>query len=637
MISSKRFDELKATGELPSPSGVALEVMRLTQAEDSSVQDLARVIQADPALAGRLLKFSNSPFVGPRRPIVAVSDAVVLVGMHVVRQLSLGLSILSENRCGRCTSFDYVGFWSRSLAKALAFEALSAHKRYVAPEEAFSCGLLSEIGQLALASIYPDAYQKIMESGLDYRGPEWLEREQEEFATDHREMTAALLEDWGLPAVQIEAVLAHYDLSAANLEPDSRGMNLARQLYLAGLLAEVCVSDDMHRIEPLPEINKVCDDMSITEEDLGTMLQEITEAWKEWGQLLEVPTQEVPELKDLEESLASLDTQTGGASDIDALKVLVVDDDVLTLKRLSKQLETIGHQVTTAENGEEGLARALENPVDLIITDWRMPKMDGLEFCRALRETRFGQKLYIIMLTACESDDELVQAFDAGANDYVVKPFSPRVLEARIRGGERIIKLQHNIEREQEENRAYMAELAVANRRLEQMAMTDTLTELPNRRYAMNRLEQEWANADRTGGSLSLLSVDLDHFKMINDQFGHEAGDQVLCAVAKVMRDSMRASDVICRVGGEEFIAILPNTDAASAKDLAERLRVEVEKTPVTVDGHRIEVTLSVGIVARTPGLASWNELLKNADGALYQAKQGGRNQVCAVRSAATG
>ncbi len=153
-----------------------------------------------------------------------------------------------------------------------------------------------------------------------------------------------------------------------------------------------------------------------------------------------------------------------------------------------------------------------ENP-HLIITDWQMPEMDGIEFCQAIRKTRFGRQFYIIMLTACEEDHELVQAFEAGADDYIVKPFSIKALEARVRASQRLVALQKEIETEREENRRFTADLAVANRRLEQMAMTDQLTQLPNRRYAMLRLEEAWANSQRKNQPMICMIIDLDHFK----------------------------------------------------------------------------------------------------------------------------
>lgn len=162
MSFATRFDEIKAMGDLPSPSGVALEIMRLTQSEEASIQDLAKVIQADPALAGRLLKFANSASVGVRRPVVAIEDAVKLLGIGVIRQFVLGISVLSNYSHGRCEEFDYPGFWSHSLAAALAAQALAGLERVIAPAEAFTCGLLGRVGQLGLAAIYPDGYTAVL-------------------------------------------------------------------------------------------------------------------------------------------------------------------------------------------------------------------------------------------------------------------------------------------------------------------------------------------------------------------------------------------------------------------------------------------------------------------------------------------
>ncbi|MBC7779829.1 MAG: HDOD domain-containing protein [Proteobacteria bacterium] len=199
-----RFEHLKASGVLPSPTGVALEILRLTQRDDTTVAQLAHVLQADPALAGRLVRFANSSQVGAARPMLAIGDAVKLLGFAVVRQLCLGFSVLDGQREGRCLGFDYPRFWSRSLASALAAQTLCGRVRVLAPEEAFTCGLLAEIGSLALASLHPEKFAKILDTDAAPADRSAFERET--FGADHREFGAALLEDWRLPRICIDAV-----------------------------------------------------------------------------------------------------------------------------------------------------------------------------------------------------------------------------------------------------------------------------------------------------------------------------------------------------------------------------------------------------------------------------------------------
>jgi diguanylate cyclase (GGDEF)-like protein len=264
----------------------------------------------------------------------------------------------------------------------------------------------------------------------------------------------------------------------------------------------------------------------------------------------------------------------------------------------------------------------------LVITDWRMKPMDGLAFCKALRTLAFGKNIYLIMISSTENEDALVEAFDAGIDDYVTKPVNLRVLLARIRAGRRIIMLQHELEKESRNIQRYAAELAKANRRLKSMANTDILTGLPNRRYALTRLEQEWATAQRCKRPMSVLMLDLDHFKSVNDTFGHDVGDQVLTHAAKLMKEASRTSDIVCRLGGEEFLVIAPNTDDTTALSLAERIRSSIEKNQYEeLAGHQ-PVTVSIGVAGSVGAEPGWNELMKLSDQALYSVKHSSRNSV---------
>lgn len=635
MTVATRFDELKAMGDLPSPSGVALEIMRLTQREDTSIQDLAKAIQTDPALSGRLLKLANSAYLGVRRPVVAIEDAIRLLGMQAIRHFALGISVLSNCSHGRCEGFDYRSFWSHSLATALAAQALAHLDRAVAPEESFTCGLLARVGQLALASIYPDAYAAVLLSVPGEDEPALIACEREKFAADHRELTGALLEDWGLPVIHVDGVTASYQPGLEDLEDTSRVQRLARQLHLAGRMAWLCVAQTADQPHCLAHLEELAPSLELDEALLGQLFEKVIQDWTEWGRLLDVPTQEVPSLAELKEGLqAKMKLQTSlPEAEFLPLKILLVSDDELNLKRLTGWLEDMGHAVISAGEGNEGLSLVLSKQPQVVICERRIPGMDCLEFCQSLRETKFGQQVYIIVLTCSENGDEVVQAFEAGADDHLAKPLSARLLQARLWGAQRLIRLRQEVEREREATRRYLAELAVANRRLEQMAMTDSLTALPNRRYAMERMEQAWAEYQRNGTPLSCLVVDLDLFKQINDHYGHDIGDGVLREIANVFRSSARSSDVVCRLGGEEFFVICANTTAAEALQVAERLRHAVKSHHWTVPGFGGNLSISVGLAASLEGMKEWDDLYRLADQALYDAKRKGRDQICMARA----
>ncbi len=310
------------------------------------------------------------------------------------------------------------------------------------------------------------------------------------------------------------------------------------------------------------------------------------------------------------------------------LKILIVDDDPMTLLSLKKMFENDGRNVYTAENGDDALSLALEALPDMIITDWRMPKVSGIDLCRILRSTSITKHIYIIMLTGKESDEEHIQALEAGADDFVIKPFTPEVLAARMNSGERIIRFQQKISQDHEIIQKYAARLAAANRKLETMAMTDALTALPNRRSALNRLKEEVSQSRRHKTPLSCIMIDIDHFKLINDSYGHAIGDHVLKKIADIFSSTARNYDMVSRIGGEEFLVICARSTLPESRQLAERLRQAIDSLRIGLDGNTIQVTISLGVASWHEDMASGEDMTKMADRALYRAKQQGRNRV---------
>jgi diguanylate cyclase (GGDEF)-like protein len=622
---------------------VALAILRLTQSENASMQELSKVLESDPALAGRVLKFANSVRFGSRRPAVAVRDAVVRLGMRMVRQLALGFSVLSNSRTGPCRAFNYEDFWARSLARALAAKAISARGRKIPHDEAFSCGLLGQVGRLALASVHPEAYAEILAKSAGSSPEEICSQERVAFAIDHNELTAALLLDWGIPEEFVEGV-RHYEIpEEGDLVEGSRASALGHSLRVAEQWAAVCVADEASRQQIIPTVLALGRELGIDPEPVAILYDEILAEWKEWGQILEVKTAELPSFSELEQlsQEGGDDGETEGAPaaapavaarNPDGLRILAVDDSTLDLRLLTKLLVGAGHEVATASNGTEALRLAIENPPQLIVTDWVMPELDGLALCKALRSAEIAQQMYIILLTGREDEENVVEAFEAGADDYVVKPFSPRTLKARIRAAQRILRLQEEVDADKEEIRRYAAELSIANRKLKQAALTDILTDLPNRRHAMDRLEQEWASARRHGRPLTCMVLDIDHFKQVNDTCGHDVGDRVLQETAGVLRSLVRKEDVLCRFGGEEFLLILAGTELEGAAALARRLCAGVAGHEIAAPGFKGAVRVSIGVAILTGEMASPQEFLKAADNALYAAKRGGRNRVCVAQ-----
>ncbi|WP_022947005.1 GGDEF domain-containing response regulator [Methylohalobius crimeensis] len=626
MLNEFNFEELKATDRLPSPSGIALKMLELTSRDNASLEDLAHLIQADPALTSRLLKFANSALIAPRRPIVAIQDAVIRIGMGGVRNLVLGLSLVGKYRGGACRNFNYERYWAGSLAMAVALSFLSHRNRIIAPEETFTLGLLADIGRLALATVWPKEYARCLEkagsdeiAGATGRSP-LLNLERKHFAIDQEKLTVLLLADWGLPEIFRDALAHSKEPASAS---DTRTQILARQIAFARTITAWCLAQA--RDEHLPALEWHASNHELDQDSLPDFLEEVETAWHAWGKVIEVRTDLPPEFPPKEQAGAT--GRSPLLQSMPGLDIVLVDDDPVLLAKLSKQLQKADHRVRTCRDGREALKMILENPPQLVVTDWTMQPVDGLTLSRNLRRSSLGPHLYLIMLTANESEDDLVEAFEAGIDDYVTKPINLKVLLARIRASQRIAALQVELAKERTELEHKAKELSLANRKLEQLANTDLLTGLPNRRYAQQRLQQELAATHRYARPLGIMILDLDHFKSINDSLGHTAGDQVLQHAAQTMQKALRASDVLCRWGGEEFLAIVPNADLAATGKLAERLRRHLLSHQPTELTLKRPVTVSIGLGACPPA-RDLEQLLHLADEALYRAKEKGRNRI---------
>jgi putative two-component system response regulator len=314
-------------------------------------------------------------------------------------------------------------------------------------------------------------------------------------------------------------------------------------------------------------------------------------------------------------------------------KVLVVDDDPIVRELLGDFLNARGVDCLMAADGVQALELFDAHHPQLIISDWVMPVMDGLELCRRVRARGSNHHTHFIMLTQHAQEDELARAFDAGVDDFLGKPFDAMQMMARLRAGLRAVSLHEEVAERHQGSRQLNEQLTNLNHRLERLAITDDLTGLYNRRQAMHRLEEHWDLCQRYQRPVAVISLDIDHFKQVNDQYGHCAGDVVLKGVAEVLRQCVRLSDTVCRIGGEEFLIILPCQTAEEAEICGRRCRQAVERQLFNCDGREIQVTISGGIASRGGGMMQSADLLKSADGALYTAKRSGRNTICLAAS----
>jgi diguanylate cyclase (GGDEF)-like protein len=303
--------------------------------------------------------------------------------------------------------------------------------------------------------------------------------------------------------------------------------------------------------------------------------------------------------------------------------VLLVEDDDLVLARLHELVAAAGYTVRTAANGIEALDSLHQSPASIVVTDLNMPGMNGIDLCRRIRERAWPGYVYIVLLTVREEEKDILAGLDAGADDYVSKRTPAAQFTARLRIAKRILGLEYSLKSALDKKR--------------QLAMTDALTSAYNRRYFVRRLGREIKRAQRFGGDVSLLLLDIDNFKKINDTYGHGVGDLVLKKLTRQIGKGLhRANDWCARMGGEEFAIVLEGTKIPEAHICAERIRRAVENASVDTPAGAVRITVSIGI-SSLGGMAVRNSatvqsLLEHADKHLYASKAAGRNRVSSPR-----
>ena len=301
------------------------------------------------------------------------------------------------------------------------------------------------------------------------------------------------------------------------------------------------------------------------------------------------------------------------------MRILIADDDPTSRVILKELITKHGHDVVTAVNGTEAW-QAMQQPEAprMLILDWMMPEMDGMEVCRRIREQDTDLPPHIIMLTARGGKADIIAGLNAGADDYLAKPFDSGELSARINVGCRLIEMQNK--------------LLEARNALDHEARHDYLTSILNRRAILEALSREISLQEREPSGLAIGICDLDHFKKINDAYGHQVGDDVLCGVVRLVESSLRPYDYLGRLGGEEFAIIAPNIINGDVIPLYERLRAAIAARPFPTRQKDLSITVSIGVAVWSEKMTE-STLLAAADAALYTAKNKGRNCVCRAQS----
>ena len=437
------FAELKASGALPSPKGVALTIMRLCQRENVSLPELAHTIQADPVLAGRIIKIANVANPNKSRPIAAVTiDTLILIGIHAVRQVVLGFSLVTSYQEGACRAFDYSRYWARSVAMASAAQAIGAAIRIAPPAEMFTCGLLSGIGRLGIAAVRPEAYSALLETYAGKSMDDIAAAETERFGLNHRTLSAEMMTDWGIPKLFVDAVSFHENPEISGFAEGSRQRKLTYTLRFAALIADTFLASDSAREAMLPQLILLGSTLGIGAEQTIDIANQTLREWDDWGKLLNIRTATLPAFA-MPEAMAQTSgpaaTQTDAQQAVRPMRILIVDEDESSVSVISKLLDSTGHTVLTATNGRQAFEIASHAKPHVIVADWMMPELDSVSLCKAIREHIWGKDMYYIVVTALEDEYRQIEAFEAGADAYLKKPLNPRLFNAQLMTAERRI------------------------------------------------------------------------------------------------------------------------------------------------------------------------------------------------------
>ncbi len=294
MLDTAQFMALKASGDLPSPRGPALKVIQLCQRDNVPLPEIARVLQIDPMMVGRILKLANSSAFGRQRTAMALTpDVLMSIGIQSIRQVVLAFSLVSENRKGQCSGFDYEMFWSHSAAAGVATQLISAVTRVAPAADLFTVGLLADVGQLALATLLPDRYGELLARAGGQFSTALTTVESAEFGFTHLDLSAAMMKDWGLPRLFTDAVLFHETLELAGFDAGSRSEKVLKCVHLGVRLADICFTPVSAHGEEFRRLLPLALTLGIADDALAVLGDQTLREWVEWGALLEISVHKV--------------------------------------------------------------------------------------------------------------------------------------------------------------------------------------------------------------------------------------------------------------------------------------------------------------------------------------------------------
>jgi len=461
-----QLEQRRINEQLPSPKGVALAVLALSKRENVTLSEISLVVQTDPALSGRLIKLANSASQ-ISRPVVSVQEAVARQGVKAVCQLALGFSLLDQYRAGACDSFDYPKYWSHSLLMGLAMKALGARARVGASDELFICGLLAQVGQLALATVYPEGYSAVLTAYQASPTQTLAAHERAQLETDHIELGAAMMSDWGIPGIFTQLLALYENPDHPCGAPDSRSNSLVLMLRLAHRLADIGLGNADQRPQLTQAWLTQAAKLDIQLDRAGHFIDEVIDEWHDWGTLLQIHTEPLPPFC----NVAHEDEKT--AKDASSLRIVVADSNDFTRRKTMALLaESGGHTVYPVSDGHSAVALVLDVIPHVIIAHSKLKQMDGLALCQTLREADEGRGIYILLMDDKHNEEQSIRAHESGADGYVSSTISSRALHARLVAAQRLAHLKNTWEQDRGHLGKVAAELELANRRLTNAALT---------------------------------------------------------------------------------------------------------------------------------------------------------------------
>ena len=451
---------LESSMQLPSPKGVALAVIALSKREDVTLHEIAQVVQTDPALSGRLVKLANNTS-RISRPVVSVQEAVARQGVQTVCQLALGFSLVDQYRKGGCDAFDYPRYWSHSLLMGLAMQALASRIRAGDANELFICGLLAQMGQLALATAYPQPYSSVLAEFQRNPTQSLLVLERAQLETDHAELGTGLLSAWGIPAVYTDALSVYEGPNHPGNIQDSRVILLVSMLQLAHLLADTALAPPDQRLLLSQAWLAQAARLDIPAEDAGHFVDDVIEEWHDWGTLLEIHTVPLPSFTDFEQAPVSTDPKMA------PLRIVVADSNEFTRRKTMALLTGSGaHTVYATGNGDSAVAIALDVAPHVVIAHHNLQQMSALDLCQTLRELEAGRGLYILIMDDDHNAEHAARAHENGADAYVSSIINAKDLNTRLVAAHRMAKLKQDWDADRAQLHKLASELNVARQQL---------------------------------------------------------------------------------------------------------------------------------------------------------------------------